>query len=216
MKKTIYSLSLMTALTASAAIAQNVGIGTTTPAAKLHVVGNVAIEDGTQGAGKVLTSDAAGLASWQAPTGSGTSTTTQTATYAVPIGNGAQADAFFGVTEGVYTVVSNTTNVINFASPKAAFINYVLGVDDVSSWVGYSPFNRFEVYIDGAPSGIFIIIQTEVSGHFELTLTGVRNLTAGNHTFDVRATRWYNNGAPASAYQICGTISSNLDVTYLN
>jgi hypothetical protein len=32
----------------------------------MHVNGNVKIEDGTQGAGKVLTSDTNGLASWQA------------------------------------------------------------------------------------------------------------------------------------------------------
>jgi hypothetical protein len=43
----------------------NVGIGTNTPAAKLDVIGNVKITDGTQGAGKLLTSDANGLATWQ-------------------------------------------------------------------------------------------------------------------------------------------------------
>ena len=48
-----------------------VGIGTTTPGAKLEVVGQVKITGGTPGAGKVLTSDAAGLASWQLPSGSG-------------------------------------------------------------------------------------------------------------------------------------------------
>jgi uncharacterized protein (TIGR02145 family) len=47
--------------------AQNVGIGTNNPTAKLHVNGTVKIIDGTQGAGKILTSDAAGLASWQTP-----------------------------------------------------------------------------------------------------------------------------------------------------
>jgi hypothetical protein len=41
------------------------GLGTITPAAKLDVAGQVKIADGTQGAGKVLTSDASGLASWQ-------------------------------------------------------------------------------------------------------------------------------------------------------
>lgn len=44
----------------------NVGIGTTEPDAKLHVVGNIKIEDGNEGAGKVLMSDASGVGSWQA------------------------------------------------------------------------------------------------------------------------------------------------------
>ncbi len=67
MKKLIYAASAFLFFAGSAALAQtgNVGIGTSTPAAKLHVLGNVAIEDGSQGSGKVLTSDANGIASWQ-------------------------------------------------------------------------------------------------------------------------------------------------------
>ncbi len=49
----------------------NVGIGTTAPGAKLEVNGQVKITDGNQGANKVLTSDANGLASWQASSSSG-------------------------------------------------------------------------------------------------------------------------------------------------
>lgn len=45
----------------------NVGIGTTSPGAKLEVAGQVKIAGGSPGSGKVLTSDATGLASWQAP-----------------------------------------------------------------------------------------------------------------------------------------------------
>jgi len=45
----------------------NVGIGTSTPNAKLHLVGTLKLADGSQGAGKILTSDANGLASWQPP-----------------------------------------------------------------------------------------------------------------------------------------------------
>lgn len=44
----------------------NVGIGTASPTAKLHIAGPFRLEDGSQGNGKVLVSDANGLASWQA------------------------------------------------------------------------------------------------------------------------------------------------------
>ena len=46
--------------------AGNVGIGTTAPSQKLEVNGQIKISGGSPGAGKVLTSDATGLASWQA------------------------------------------------------------------------------------------------------------------------------------------------------
>lgn len=50
---------------------EHVGIGTTTPDAKLHVSGDIKIVNGTQGANKILTSDANGLASWQTPEAAG-------------------------------------------------------------------------------------------------------------------------------------------------
>jgi len=45
----------------------NVGIGTASPGAKLDVVGKIRMADGTQGADKVLTSDASGVGTWQDP-----------------------------------------------------------------------------------------------------------------------------------------------------
>ncbi len=46
----------------------NLGIGTTTPGAKLEVAGQVKITEGVPGVNKILTSDAAGLASWSTAT----------------------------------------------------------------------------------------------------------------------------------------------------
>jgi hypothetical protein len=43
----------------------DIGIGTTTPGAKLEVAGQIKITGGSAGSGKILVSDATGLASWQ-------------------------------------------------------------------------------------------------------------------------------------------------------
>ncbi len=48
-----------------ASVSPNVGIGTNAPAAKLDIIGQVRITGGSPGLGKVLVSDANGLASWQ-------------------------------------------------------------------------------------------------------------------------------------------------------
>ena len=51
----------------------NMGIAEDNPTAKLHINGDIKIVDGTQGLGKILTSDANGLASWtDAPSGNTT------------------------------------------------------------------------------------------------------------------------------------------------
>ena len=43
----------------------NVGIGTSSPSETLHVEGSVRIANGTEGLGKILTSDSNGIATWQ-------------------------------------------------------------------------------------------------------------------------------------------------------
>lgn len=43
----------------------NIGIGTVSPGARLHLVGDLRIQNGTQGAGKILTSDPEGSAVWE-------------------------------------------------------------------------------------------------------------------------------------------------------
>ena len=72
---------------------QAVGIGTDNPAASLDIHGTFSVVDGTQGAGKVLTSDAAGKASWT----NGSSSTWNLA------GNNGTSDGlnFIGTTDNV-------------------------------------------------------------------------------------------------------------------
>ncbi|GAG28116.1 unnamed protein product, partial [marine sediment metagenome] len=101
----------------------NIGIGTAIPAAKLEVNGQVKITGGSPGAGKVLTSDAGGLASWQTPGGgltlpySGTTSTSGNAFSITNTGSGwgvrGKASGSSGV--GVGGWANNTTgNVINY------------------------------------------------------------------------------------------------------
>lgn|GEM_PF-6905483 len=63
MKKSL--LLMMLFLASLTSIAQNVGIGTTTPSEKLEVNGSIKITDGLQGNGKVLISDANGKGEWK-------------------------------------------------------------------------------------------------------------------------------------------------------
>jgi len=69
----------------------DIGIGTTTPTTKLDVDGQVRIRGGSPGIGKVLTSDAGGLAIWQTPSGGGGPDSDWMISgnnmYSIPIGN---------------------------------------------------------------------------------------------------------------------------------
>jgi len=60
----LFHVKSLPATTGQSYFKGNVGIGTTTPGAMLEVAGQVKITGGSPGTGKVLTSDAAGLASW--------------------------------------------------------------------------------------------------------------------------------------------------------
>jgi len=82
----------------------NVGIGTSTPSEKLDVQGSVKIVDGTQGNGKVLTSDAAGKASWQTPS------TSLLLSVTYPYGTSAPTNTF--------TANSGGFDIVNFTAPS--------------------------------------------------------------------------------------------------
>ncbi len=92
----------------------NVGIGTTNPTAKLEVVGTFKIADGTQGAGKVLSSDAAGNATWatQAPLAFGNTERFQFNIYKTNTNNG-QLDTYynFGTASTSYTTGNQFFNL---------------------------------------------------------------------------------------------------------
>ena len=66
----------------------NVGIGTSAPSTDLEINGQIKITGGSPGAGKVLTSDATGLATWQTPS------TSILLTVSYPYGQSAATNTF--------------------------------------------------------------------------------------------------------------------------
>jgi hypothetical protein len=84
-----------------------VGIGTSNPSATLDLNGTLKITDGTQGAGKVLTSDASGNATWQSSSAGSTVRGTSSGGFAPTVINGSG----FTVTRtssGTYSVTFTT------------------------------------------------------------------------------------------------------------
>ena len=71
----------------------NIGIGTTNPGAALEVAGKVKITGGNPGIGKVLTSDANGLASWQTLSASSDNLGDHTATMTITANYGINASS---------------------------------------------------------------------------------------------------------------------------
>jgi len=132
----------------------NVGIGTDTPGAKLDVAGTLKITDGSQAAGKVLTSDANGLAIWAAPAPS--------APYYSFLGksNGETMSFPFGNFGGIitlavrtncgtnriaggmiyYDVNSNTVSVMNSTPNAIAYIEATANVLTIQSGCGPTTF----------------------------------------------------------------------------
>jgi ribosomal protein S6E (S10) len=125
----------------------NVGIGTATPGAKLEVAGQVKITGGTPGAGKVLTSDAAGLATWQVPSGgSSTHAVTSTSNYTIQAGDN--------------VLISNDASVITYTLPSAA----VAGSGAVLYF--YGMFNSISITTSQTIRDVNGITQTTLSGKY--------------------------------------------------
>ncbi|HLF63359.1 MAG TPA: tail fiber domain-containing protein [Saprospiraceae bacterium] len=115
----------------------NIGIGTISPAAKLEVNGQVKITGGAPGNGKVLTSDASGLATWQTSTsglsGSGTTSYVSKFTAANTIGNSQLFDN--GTNVGIGTNAPNEKLTI-LSAPNSYGSLHTDGTISIGTWVG--------------------------------------------------------------------------------
>ena len=176
-----------------------VGIGTTTPAAKLDVAGTIKIADGTQAANRVLTSDANGLASWQTPAAAPASVNLYN-TDGTLTGNRV-------VTQGANTLTLNTTAVNGFAVSKPN-VGYILSVDGNNSRVGIGT---------TAPSNKLHVIATADPIKLE-GLQASNNTTLGALTTDANGVVKVRNSNTISAVKVTGslTIATNNVNTFID
>jgi len=139
----------------------NVGIGTgaTAPAAKLDIIGQIKITDGTQGLSKVLTSDANGLASWQTLTGVLSGGTTNY----IPKWSSANSLSSMSL------IYDNGTNVgIGTNTPYKK-----LNVNGDLAFLGINGNNALEILGNGAiPSRRGISLDNDPSGKFNFYIHG--------------------------------------------
>jgi hypothetical protein len=164
----------------------NLGIGTTAPSTKLEVAGQVKITGGTPGAGKVLTSDATGLATWTTPVvvgGLGGAFNPIGTTNLLMVAGDAEADVP-GVTQTFTLTSSATVNVI----ATGIVSNYnVLTVSDIQG--------SFKINVNGTN----VTAAFASSGHrtglgampSPITLSYNITLAAGTHTIKLRYKPWY-------------------------
>ncbi len=111
------------------------GLGTSSPDTTLHLVGKFKYQDGAQSAGQVLTSDANGVASWQAPViGNPDNLGDHTATQNITLGS------YFlsgdGDDEGVFVDVTGNIG-IGTSNPTRAKVEIVGSVDHQLGTYGF-------------------------------------------------------------------------------
>jgi len=177
----------------------NTGIGTSIPAAKLEIDGasgtTIKIVDGNQAAGKVLTSDATGQGSWQAPSA--------------------------GIDATAWHITGNAGTTASTSAIGLAVNNNFIGTTDAKDWViATNNFERMRV-LSGGNVGIgtttannTVTIGTDLGG--PLWSVGSTALTIGNssnqsgiamgqNSTNFGYMRWAYNAVPANAYLMMQT-----------
>jgi len=119
----------------------NVGIGTTSPPAKLSVAGSMSIADGSQANGNVLTSDANGLASWKKATdlrslissSNSISCLSNTATFATNLNRDMVISG-----NSLYVLSGSLLLIYNISNPASVSLTSTTSIGDVGFQIAVS------------------------------------------------------------------------------
>lgn len=195
-----------------------VGIGTTAPNNKVEINSGTANTSGLRftnltSATPVSTGQTIGVDA----TGNIVTLPNPTATSVTTAEVASASGADFNVNDTGETLLTGTVQTITVpAGGKALFINFMLGIDFVTT-TGGAGYYRATLYIDGVATNTYLTIQEPNAGsQLQYTLNTVKFLTAGNHTLDIRMRRTANNGTAAGFNAGCRPISMSFNASYLN
>lgn len=159
----------------------DVGIGTTSPLDRLHVVGNIRMVDGNQAVGKVLVSDINGTASWQTPNPSDFNA------WGLTGNSGTNASTnFIGTTDNVPLQFRQNNTRVGFFDVS----NVMLGNNAGIANTGASSNNTFVGRLSGSQN------TTGITNTFIGSMAGLNNVTGSRNTFV---------GSSASELTVSGT-----------
>ncbi len=238
------NLTNATAIGANSSVAQSnalilgnaadVGIGTSSPSAKLDVVGTFRLDDGTQAAGYVLTSDATGNASWQAA-GGGASSKIEDANANTSINVEASPDQdviHFNLggnsgypTNEYFTMIGPRLEVIN--SGNSVFIGENAGANDDISVKSNVAIGTMALNANITGSNNIAIGASTLTlatgggnntaiGHLSgtATTTGISNTFYGYNSGNGNTTGGFNTVVGSAAGNINATGSNNVLIGY--
>jgi len=196
----------------------NVGIGTSIPLDRLHIIGNIRMIDGNQAAGKVLTSDVNGTASWALPTSIASGTLDQAYDFGgAGLGKTITADAGAVLINGTDGLVSTGTFNSGAIVPsgagtrmvwnprKAAFrAGTIVGTiwDDTNTGIYSAAFGTNNT-ASGNASAAFGFANN-ASGHGATTF-GVESIASGNYS----TTFGFINSASGTNSTVFGEFSTS-------
>lgn len=182
-------------------VASKIGIRTD-PKYPLDIKGQVRIKDGTEGSGKVLTSDANGLTSWQTVSGTGTVTNIATG-YGLsggPITTTGTLIVDTATLSAKYVRVGDTTSMLypymlksDTTSKWVNSISRVLGKDSIIFYIGGTRFAIKDSTGGGGGSGTVTSVATNNgSGITGGTITGTGTIAAD--TLNLSTRLWRQKG----------------------
>jgi hypothetical protein len=165
-----------------------VGIGTTTPTSKLEIAGDIKITDGTQGVGKVLTSDATGKASWLSSGSKFFQSSAGLSTSSTIVGSYVYCNNSINIPEAGTYLLFTTAHIANFAATESWFnVNYSTSntiyttypsfpascADMIEATVGNRNFTNINVITVASPTTLYQWVRANSSNNWIASGNGV-------------------------------------------